>query len=123
MLGWHHRLKGHEFEQVVGDGEGRGSLACCSSRGHRVGHDCTTEQRRQVSCDCVPSYSLFPWLSSQPHYLSHLFKILKYKFLLEVFVTPLLAELGTFSLPYACFCYRTTFSCLALKLNSRVRKC
>ena len=33
MLGWHHRPNGHEFEQIPGDGEGQGSLACCSSRG------------------------------------------------------------------------------------------
>ena len=30
MVGWHHRLNGHEFEQAPGDGEGQGSLACCS---------------------------------------------------------------------------------------------
>ena len=27
MVGWHHRLNGHEFEQAGGDGEGQGSLA------------------------------------------------------------------------------------------------
>ena len=30
MVGWHHRLNGHEFEQALGDGEGQGSLACYS---------------------------------------------------------------------------------------------
>ena len=30
MFGWHHQLNGHEFEQSLGDGEGQGSLACCS---------------------------------------------------------------------------------------------
>ena len=35
MVGWHHRLNGHQFEQVLGDGEGQGSLACCSPRGHK----------------------------------------------------------------------------------------
>ena len=30
MVGWHHRLNGHEFEQAPGDGDGQGSLACCS---------------------------------------------------------------------------------------------
>ena len=30
MVGWDHRLNGHEFEQTQGDGEGQGSLACCS---------------------------------------------------------------------------------------------
>ena len=30
MVGWHHQLNGHEFEQAPGDGEGQGSLVCCS---------------------------------------------------------------------------------------------
>ena len=30
MVGWHHPLNGHEFEQTLGDGEGQWSLACCS---------------------------------------------------------------------------------------------
>ena len=30
MVGWHHRLNGHEFEQTLGDSEGQGSLACFS---------------------------------------------------------------------------------------------
>ena len=30
MVGWHHQLVGHEFEQALGDGEGQGSLASCS---------------------------------------------------------------------------------------------
>ena len=33
MVGWHHRLNGHEFEQTPGDNEGQGSLACCSPWG------------------------------------------------------------------------------------------
>ena len=33
MVGWHHRLDGHEFEQTPGDSEGQGSLACCSPWG------------------------------------------------------------------------------------------
>ena len=44
MVGWHHRLKGHEPEQTLGDGEGRGNLACCSPWGHKVRHDLATEQ-------------------------------------------------------------------------------
>ena len=35
MVGWHHKLNGHEFEQAPGDGEGQGSLACCSPWGLR----------------------------------------------------------------------------------------
>ena len=30
LVGWHHQLNGHEFEQTLGDDEGQGSLACCS---------------------------------------------------------------------------------------------
>ena len=30
MVGWHHRLNGHEFQQAPGDGEGQESLVCCS---------------------------------------------------------------------------------------------
>ena len=33
MIGWHHRLNGHEFEQALRDGEGQGSLVCCSPWG------------------------------------------------------------------------------------------
>ena len=35
MVGWHHRLDGHEFEQAQGDDVGQGSLACCSLWGHK----------------------------------------------------------------------------------------
>ena len=35
MVGWHHRLSGHEFEQIPGVGDGQGSLACCSPWGHQ----------------------------------------------------------------------------------------
>ena len=33
MVGWHHRLNGHEFEQTLGDSEGQRNLVCCSPRG------------------------------------------------------------------------------------------
>ena len=39
---WHHQLKGLEFEQALGDGEGQGSLTCCSPWGHRESDE--TEQ-------------------------------------------------------------------------------
>ena len=35
MIGWHHRLSGHEFEQTLADSEGQGSLVCCSPWGHK----------------------------------------------------------------------------------------
>ena len=40
MVGWHHQLNGHEFEQILGDGEGQGNLVYCSPMGsQRVGHN------------------------------------------------------------------------------------
>ena len=42
MVGWHHHLDGHEFEQTPGDSEGQGSLACCSPWGCKESD--TTEQ-------------------------------------------------------------------------------
>ena len=42
MVGWHHQLDGHEFEQAPGYGDGQGSLACCSPWGRNKSD--TTEQ-------------------------------------------------------------------------------
>ena len=41
MVGWHHRLDGHEIEQAPGVGDGQGSLVCCSPWDHKESH--TTE--------------------------------------------------------------------------------
>ena len=35
MVGWHHQLNGHEFEQALGGGDGQGSLVCCSPWGRK----------------------------------------------------------------------------------------
>ena len=35
MVGWHHRLNGHEFEQALGVGDGQGSVTCCSPQGRK----------------------------------------------------------------------------------------
>ena len=35
MVGWHHQLKGHKFEQTPGECEGQGSLVCCSWWSHK----------------------------------------------------------------------------------------
>ena len=44
MVGWHHRLNGHEFEQALGDGEGQESLVSCSPWGRKESD--TTEASR-----------------------------------------------------------------------------
>ena len=35
LVGWHHRLNGHQFEQALEVGDGQGSLACCSAWGYK----------------------------------------------------------------------------------------
>ena len=42
MVGWHHRLNRNECEQALGDGDGQGSLVCCSPRNRKESD--TTEQ-------------------------------------------------------------------------------
>ena len=42
MVGWHHRLDGHEFEQTSGVSDGQGGLGCCSTCGHK--ESVTTER-------------------------------------------------------------------------------
>ena len=43
MVGWHHWLDGHEFEQALGNIEGKGDW-CTTIHGQRVRHDLATEQ-------------------------------------------------------------------------------
>ena len=47
IVGWHHRLNGHEFKQILGVSEGQETLACCRPWGHRVRHDWVTDQQKQ----------------------------------------------------------------------------
>ena len=46
MVGWHHQLGGHEFEQTPGDEEGQGTLACCCPWGCKESE--ITEKRREA---------------------------------------------------------------------------
>ena len=47
MVGWHHRLNGHEFEQALGDGEGQESLVCYSPWGCKES-DTTGQQQKAI---------------------------------------------------------------------------
>ena len=74
MVGWHHQLDGHEFEQTPGDGEGTGSLACCRPWGHGVGHYVAAEQQKVVEsrfAASIPRWSMY----SSPYCELHNFPI------------------------------------------------
>ena len=51
MVGWHHQLNGHVLDQTLGDGEGQGSLACCSPWGHRESD--TTERLNNLQTENI----------------------------------------------------------------------
>ena len=59
LVGWHHRLDGHEFEQTPVVGDGQGGLACCSPRSRKESD--TTERlnwRHVYQCPPVPRHTL-----------------------------------------------------------------
>ena len=58
MVGWHHRLNEHEFEQALEDGEGQGSSLCCSPVGSK---ESDTTERLNNSNDLLFS----TWNSTQ----------------------------------------------------------
>ena len=59
MVGWHHWLSGHEFERTSGDGEGPGSLVCCSPWGHK---ESDTTERLNKNSNNKPFYFLLELL-------------------------------------------------------------
>ena len=40
IVGWHHRLDGHEFDQALGVGDGQQSLDCCTPWGRKESEMC-----------------------------------------------------------------------------------
>ena len=59
MVGWHHRLNGHEFEQVSGDGEGQGSLACCSLCGRKESDVTEQLNKNKLEDNCFTTLCWF----------------------------------------------------------------
>ena len=69
MVGWHHHLNGHDFEQDLGDGEGQGSLGCCSPWRHK---ELDTTQRKKTTAKNllitpIPHKSMGGWYYFCPH--------------------------------------------------------
>ena len=84
MVGWHHRLTGHDFERTLGDSKGQESMACCGSWGPKEAE--TTGQPKNkfkiqfkvLNCLLFTNYlNLFPFsfLSTHPfHLLPHFWR-------------------------------------------------
>ena len=67
MVGWHHRLTEHEFEQTPGYSEGQGSLACCSSLGCKESD--TTEQLNSNDKVCTSLTTELEGLQVSMHWI------------------------------------------------------
>ena len=59
LVGWHHRLDGHEFEQALGVGDGQGSLACCSPWDRKESN--TTERLNWTDIELCAEMCLNHW--------------------------------------------------------------
>ena len=76
IVGWHHWLNGHEFEQAPGVGDGQGSLACWSPWGHKESD--TTERLNWTELNWIivvnvnPAISLCQPLLCRLHWWTHL---------------------------------------------------
>ena len=53
LIRWHNQVNGHEFEHTPGDGEGQGSLACCSPWGRKE-LDMTKQQQKKTKTTTKP---------------------------------------------------------------------
>ena len=59
MVGWHHRLDGHEFEQATGISDGQGHLACCNPWGRKSRTQMNNST--ELKCFCKPGVSAVSW--------------------------------------------------------------
>ena len=57
MVGWHHRLNGHDFKQAPGVGDGQGGLACCSPWGRKESD--MTEQMNSTDVEYISTEEVF----------------------------------------------------------------
>ena len=85
MVGWHHRLNGHEFEQALGVGDGQGSLACCSLWG------CT---QTWLSGWTELIQSVGSVMEMQSVLITHQFCICKFLYSLKRICNPKISTLG-----------------------------
>ena len=71
MVGWHHRLNGHQFEQAPGVGDGQGSLACCSPWGHKESNMTELLNWTELTVRQISSYLPDQGLKPHPLHWKH----------------------------------------------------
>ena len=61
MVGWHHGLSGHEFEQTLGDNVLQGSLVCCSPWGHNLATEQQQQEQNRAESKTLGNTSMTGW--------------------------------------------------------------
>ena len=101
LVGWHHRLHGHEFQQAPGDGEEQGNLACCSPWGYRVRHDWVTEQQQNQGQGLGDLNHLWCQMKTRCSFLSENGDQIKVEWWPEINITTTYADILTSTKPSA----------------------
>ena len=65
MVGWHHRLNGHEFAQTLGVGDGQGSMLCCSPWGRKESDTTERPNKKEHRSEVSESF-IFLVMCSNP---------------------------------------------------------
>ena len=71
MVGWHHRLNGHEFKQALGVSDGQEGLACCNPWGHKE-----LDMIEQLNWTEMNKDNVFTLLDIKIYYKSYVFETL-----------------------------------------------
>ena len=77
MVGWHHQLNGHEFEQNLGVSDGQGSLACCSPWSHKELDMTKRPNWTEVSYKTTKSWRCQVQMVTTANTILHIWKLLR----------------------------------------------
>ena len=109
MVGWHHRLDGHEFEPVLGDDDGQGSLVCCSPwdcKNSDITERLINNNHLYAAIFSYTQHFNFPYLKTLIFYIK-IFEISIYISISQIFSCSLIPFFLFFFCPLylSCLCY------------------
>ena len=121
LVGWHHRLNGHEFEQCLGIGDGWGSLLCCNPWGHNDSD--TAEQLNWLTCNWSCTAEANTMLKSNYTQLKNFLNLLAFQLMNLPLATcflgsSLLPRFSPFP-PFSLFSFPLSFPPIPLIFSSR----
>ena len=87
MVGWHHRLNGHDFEQAPGGGDGQRSLACCSPWGRKESDMTERLNWTELKLFCLLPCQYFPTPYTGLNDHVHIFTVTTHCWLNSLFIS------------------------------------